>query len=262
MQQQFQACDRALGNRVHGAMAFGGGIDAAAGAVGSGFGNHDQADQDRRRRADHRGDHEMRGGIGDHRRQQRGIERQHRAGDAGHAASHDQEQLAAGQLGEVGPDEQRRFHHAQEHIGSGRQPDRAADPKGAAEQPGQAAHDRRQDAPVEQQRGQHAHHQHDRQRLQGQDEGGIGIGDVERQRAAAEIAEHKACAGPGRAGDRPDRVVDHVKGMGHARQLEQHERGAKRRQHADRDLSERHRTTVFAERPRNHEQSENAERRL
>ena len=93
------------------------------------------------------------------------VEHQHGAGDAGHAAGHHDEQFAARELREIGPDEQRRLDMADEDVGGGREPDRAADAERALERPGEAAHDRRQDAPVEQQRGQHAHHQHDRQRL-------------------------------------------------------------------------------------------------
>ena len=75
------------------------------------------------------------GGIGNQRRQQRGVEHQHGAGDAGHAAGHHQEQFAARQLREIGPDEQRRFHHAEEDVGGGGEPDRAADAERALQQP-------------------------------------------------------------------------------------------------------------------------------
>ena len=44
-----------------------------------------------RRRAGHRGDNEMRRGIRDQWREQSGVEHQHGAGDAGHAAGHHQE---------------------------------------------------------------------------------------------------------------------------------------------------------------------------
>ena len=92
----------------------------------------------------------MAGGIGDHRVQYGGVEHQHGAGDAGHAAGHHHEQLAAGEPAEIGLDEQRRLDHAEKDVGRGRQPDRAADADRAFEHHGEAAHDRRQDAPVEQ----------------------------------------------------------------------------------------------------------------
>ena len=72
------------------------------------------------------------------------------------------------------------------------------------QRPGEAAHDRRHDAPVEQQRRQHAHHQHHRQRLEGEDEIGARRLRIERQRAAADIAEHERGAGPRRRRDRVD----------------------------------------------------------
>jgi hypothetical protein len=48
--------------------------------------------------------------------------------------------------------------------------DRAADPQGFLQRPGKCAHDRRQDAPVEQERGEHAHDEHDRQCLKCENE--------------------------------------------------------------------------------------------
>ena len=239
-----------------------GSLKRAAGALAAGFRHHDQADQDRRRRCQHRGDHEMRGGIRDQRRQQRGVEHQHGAGDPGHAAGHHQKQFAARQLRQIRPDEQRRFHHAEKNIGGGGQPDRAADAERALQQPRHAAHDRRQDAPVEQQRGQHAHHQHDGQRLKRQDEIGAGRLEVERQRAAAEIAEHERRARARGGGDRADGVVDDGKGVRDEGQFYQRERGEEGDGKADRRLLQRHRAAVLTDRPRDREQRQYAERRL
>ena len=143
--------------------------------------HHDQADEDRGRRAEHGGDHQVRGRVGDDRAEHGGVEHQHGAGDAGHAAGHHDEQLAAREPRQIGPDEQRRLDHAEEDVGGGREPDRAADAERALEHPGKAAHDRRQHAPIEQQRGEHAHHQHDRQRLQGEHE--VGARHFQRHRA-------------------------------------------------------------------------------
>ena len=140
----------------------------------------------------------MAGGVGQDRAEQGGVEHQHGAGDARHAAGHDDEQFAARQRREVGPDEQRRLDHAEKDVGCGRQADRAADAERPFEQPGEAAHDRRQDAPVEQQRGEHAHHQHHRQGLQREDEIGARRLEVVGQGAAAEIAEDERRAGPRR----------------------------------------------------------------
>ena len=197
----------------------------AAGAFVVGLRHHDQTDQDRGRRAEHRGDDKMRRGIGDQRRQQRGVEHQHGAGDPCHAAGHHQKQFAARQLCQIGPDEQGRFHHAEKDIGGGGKPDRAADPERALQQPRHAAHHRRQDTPVEQQRGQHAHDQHHRQRLERQDEIRAGRFQIERKRAAAEIAEHERCPGARGGRNRADRVVDGAERMGHQRKLDQHDGG-------------------------------------
>ena len=204
----------------------------------------------------------MRRRIRDQRREQGGVEHQHGAGDAGHAAGHDQKQFAARQLREIGPDEQRRFHHAEKDVGRRRQPDRAADAERALQQPRHAAHHRRQDFPVEQQRGQHAHDQHHRQRLKRQDEIRARRLEVERQRAAAEIAEHEGSAGAGSCGNSPDRVVDGAEGVRDQRQFCQRQRGDEGDGKADGSLPQRHRAAVLAECPGDAEQREHAERRL
>ena len=85
----------------------------------------------------------------------------------------------------------RGLDHAEKDIRCGREPDGAADLERALEQPGEAAHDRRQDAPVEQERGQNAHDQHDRQRLQREHEICPGHLELVGKLAAAEIAEHE-----------------------------------------------------------------------
>src|SRR5262252_2456202 len=91
-----------------------------------------------------------------------------------HAAGHHYEQLAAGEACQIRPDEQRRLDHAEKDVGRGREPDRAADLERALEQ-----------------RGQHAHHQHDRQGLQRQHEFRPGHLELVGKLPAAEIAETK-----------------------------------------------------------------------
>ena len=204
----------------------------------------------------------MRRRVRDQRREQGGVEHQHGAGDAGHAAGHHQEQFAAGELRQIGADEQRRLDHAEKDIGGGRQPHRAADAERALQQPRHAAHDRRQHAPVEQQRRQHAHDQHDRQRLKRQDEIRARRLEIERQRAAAEIAEHEGGAGARGRRDRVDGVVDGAERLRHRRQLEQHQRGDDGDGKADRRLPQRDRAAVFAKRPCDRQQRQHAERRL
>ena len=180
----------------------------AAGALVGSLRHHDQADQDGRRRAQHGGNDKMRRRVRDQRREEGRVEHQHGAGDAGHAAGHHQKQFAAGELRQIGADEQRRLDHAEKDVGRGGQPHRAADAERALQQPRHAAHDRRQHAPVEQQRRQNAHDQHDRQRLKRQDEIRARRLEIERQRAAAEIAEHEGGAGARGRRDRVDGVVD------------------------------------------------------
>jgi hypothetical protein len=95
------------------------------------------------RRAEHRGDDQVGGGVRDQGGDKHRVERQHRAGDAGHTAGHHHEQLAARQAREVRLDEQGGFDHADEDVGRGRQADSAADLHRALEGPGEAAHHRR-----------------------------------------------------------------------------------------------------------------------
>ena len=124
----------------------------------------------------------MAGGVRDRSRQDRGVEHEHRAGDAGHAAGHDDEHFAPRELGQIGPDEQRRLDLADKNIGRRGEPGGAADVERLFQRPGKAAHDGRHDAPVEQQRRQHAHHQHHRQRLEAENELRRRRLDVERRR--------------------------------------------------------------------------------
>ena len=167
----------------------------------------------------------MRRGVRDQRREEGGVEHQHGTSDAGHAAGHHQKQFAARELRQIGADEQRRLDHAEKDIGRGREPHRAADAERALQEPRHAAHDRRQHTPVEQQRRQNAHDQHDRQGLKRQDEIRARRLEVEGQRPAADIAEHEGSAGARRCRDRVDGVIDGAERLCHRRQLEQHQRG-------------------------------------
>ena len=135
-------------------------------------------------------------------------------------------------------------------------------PSVRSKQPRHAAHDRRQDAPVEQERRQHAHDQHDRQRLEREDEIGAGRLEVERQRAAAEIAEHEGAAGARGGRDGADGVIDGAEGRCDQRHLDQHQRGEDGDDEADRRLPERHCAAVLAKRPGDRQKRHHAERRL
>jgi hypothetical protein len=131
----------------------------------------------------------------------------------------------------------------------------AADAERALQEPRHAAHHRRQHPPVEQQRGQHAHDQHHGQRLKRQDEIRAGRLQVERQCRPAEIAEHERGAGAG------SRRND-AEGVRHDRQFDQGHGGQQGDDQPDRRLAQRYRAAVFAKRPGDHEQREDAERRL
>ena len=141
-------------------------------------------------------------------------------------------------------------------------PDRAADAERALQQPRHAAHDRWQHAPVEQERRQHAHDQDDRQRLKCQDEIRARRLEVEWERAAADVAEHERGAGARCRRDRVDGVVDGAERLCHRRQFQQHQRGDDGDGKPDRGLPQRNRAAVLAERPRDRQQRQHAERRL
>ena len=59
-----------------------------------------------------------------------------------------------------------------------------------------------------QDRRQRAHHENDRQRPEGKDEGGARKAFLEGQRSAAQIAEHEARAGRARGVERGDQPID------------------------------------------------------
>jgi len=99
------------------------------------------------------------------------IEDHHRAGDIGHPAAHRDEHLAARELTEVGADQQRRLHHAQENIRRRADADGAADAQGFLEQPGKSPDHKRQDLPVEEERGEGAHDQDQGHGLEGKNKG-------------------------------------------------------------------------------------------
>jgi hypothetical protein len=125
---------------------------------------------------------------------------------------------------EIGLDAQRRLDHAEKDVGRGRKPDGAADPHRPFEHECEAANDRRQDAPIERQRGEHAHHQHHGQRLQRKDEVGAWLLHREGQGAAADIAEHERGTRLGRFRDRVDGIADHVERRLQLRDLEHQHR--------------------------------------
>jgi hypothetical protein len=141
--------------------------------------HHQLGQHQSRRHADDGGDDQVPGGARQRRLQHGGVDRQHGAGHAGHADRHGGEQAAAAHGGEIGPHQQRRLDHADEHVGGSRRADRAGDAQRALQHPADAVHDLLQHAPVIEQLGERADHQDQRQRLEGQDEAGLGPHRVE-----------------------------------------------------------------------------------
>ena len=201
----------------------------------------------------------MAGGIGDGVGQDRRIKHEHCSRYSGHAAGHHHEHFRARQFCQIRPDEQRRLDLADENIGRRRQSHRAADVEGLFQHPRKAAHDRRHDAPIEQQRRQHAHHQDDGQRLKAENEGGSRLFDFEGQRPAADIAEHEGGAGPGRGGDGIHRVIDQPEHHLDLRHLEHDEREEEGDAKRNTGLPPIHRAAVLADEPGEGEDGEDAE---
>src|SRR4051794_3658451 len=82
------------------------------------------------------------------------------AGAPTHAPGHHKKHRGWGGLPQIRREERRRFAHAKKDMGGGGKPPPPADPKRAFQQPRYAAHHRRQNAPIEQQRRQYAHDEH------------------------------------------------------------------------------------------------------
>jgi len=95
-----------------------------------GLRNHQQRDHDGGRRADDRCDQNVPHHAGNLRAENGCVEDHDGAGDVGHAAAHRDEQFAAREPIEIGPDQQRRFQHAQKNIGRRAESDGAADAHG------------------------------------------------------------------------------------------------------------------------------------
>ena len=134
---------------------------------------------------------------GDHRGEEGGVEHQHGARHRGHAAHHHRKQFTPLQGQQVGPDQQRRLHHAEKDIGGGADTQGPADTEAATEHPGKPPHHHRQDAPVKQQRRKGTHHQHQGQAAKGENIAVLRAAEVEGGGAATEVAEHQAGAGAG-----------------------------------------------------------------
>ena len=180
--------------------------------------------------------------------EERGVEHHHRAGDPGHAAAHQREQLAA------------REPH-QDTAGSAAAPRygrrRCAPPRrgraGRRPRPRAAAPRRNactialQDAPVEQQRGERADHQHQRQRAEGEDETGAGPGLGKRQSARRRDSRRQSRCRPRSRSATPRRPrFSNKKRRPGRRKFQKQQREGELQQHARR----RRRATARARGPR------------
>ena len=145
-------------------------------------------------RADDRGDQDVAQCIRYHRREERCVDHHDSARDACHAAGHQCEQLAALHACEIRTHEQRCLDHADEHMHSGTESERATNAHRASQEPCECTGHALQHAPMEQQRCQRTDRQHQRECLKREDEAGAGMQFSEWQRGAAEIAEQEVCA--------------------------------------------------------------------
>jgi hypothetical protein len=224
--------------------------------------DHEQRDRDRRGGGDDRRDQDVRERVRHRAGEERRVEHHDRPGDRRHAAGHRDEELRAAHRGDVGAHDERRFDHADEDVCRRRQADGPADAHRAHEQPREPAHEPRQDPPVEQQRRERAHDQHERQRAEREDErGGLGL-LLERQRRAAEVAEHERGACPGRAVARADRAVEPKEELGEERHLERERRERERERHAGEHRAPWNRAPPLGDEARERVQREEAEQAL
>ena len=104
------------------------------------------------------------------------------------------------------------MHGRSGRLRGGRETDRTTDAERALKQPGEAADHRWQDAPVEQESGEHAHDKRHGQCLKGKDELAPGSLQFKRERATAQVAKDERCSSPRGRGNRIDHVVDKREG--------------------------------------------------
>jgi hypothetical protein len=144
--------------------------------------------------------------------------------DRRHPADHHDEQLAARELLEIRPDQQRRLDHADEHVRGSRDCNCTADAQRPFEEPCERAHDARQDSPVGEQRGERTHQHDQRQEAEREHDTRRTAHLLEWQRTATEEAEDECAARFGRTLQSRDDVIESGEQLAHARHLEQHDR--------------------------------------
>ena len=156
-------------------------------------GRHDRRDRNGRRRGNQSRRQDIAHRVGNGGAKDAAIDHHDRAGNPGHAAAHQGEELAALHFCEIGSDEDGRLDHADEKIDRRARAERAADADGPAQHEGHAADDFLHHAPVEQQGGQGADHENEREDLEGEDERRAFRNGVEGQGRSAQIAEYEGC---------------------------------------------------------------------
>ena len=149
---------------------------------------------------------------------------------------------------------------ADEDVHRGTEAERAADPDSASQHPGKRLHDALQDAPVEQQGGERADDQHQRERPEGEDEAGAGPGLGKRQLPAAQITENKAGAGLGGALQPLDGPVQQQERRPGQRKSQKHQSEGELQQHAHDDDAPRHARAVLTQPPREQQDDGDAEK--
>jgi hypothetical protein len=116
--------------------------------------------------------------------------------------------------------------------------------------------------PIEQQRRQDAHHQHHRQRLEGEDEFAARALYIEWRARAADVAEHERSTSLGRRCDYFDGAIDPVESDRRLWQLQHQERQAERHREPSEHRPPRHRPAILTHEPGQRDNGDDAKRRL
>ncbi|MNI41586.1 hypothetical protein D3C73_958430 [compost metagenome] len=200
--------------------------------------------------------------IAEHRRQDGRIGHHGRAGDGGQADHHHQEQLRAGQLVQIGADDDGALDHAQEDVGRHRQGRGPAQAHGALEQEAEAQGDPLEDLPVPQQGRQGRDHQDQRQHLEGEGEQRSLVLHRIGLIAAGQEAEDEPGPLLGRQLQAPNRVVDAVQHHLRAGDGEGRQHQGRLNQHRPHRQPPGEDATVLGDRPADGDDDDQAEQAL
>ena len=248
IQQQRQSINRAARDGIHRTFGFLCGIKLACGRR-SGGRHHQRSDHDRRWRGDQRRREDVPHRFRHHRAEDAGVKHHHRARDTRHAAGHHNEQFATTHLLQVRANNQRCLHHTDKHIRRRGQTHCPAHAHGLFEKGGNATHDQRQHAPVEQQRRQRTHHQNQRQRAKGEYETG-GLWLLGKRRfAATQITKHERRTSQRGFFQRGKAFVEGKEKLFEQRHFQQQRRHHHHQNHTGDGDAPGHGTAIFADRP-------------